>query len=92
MSTCIDTANGYDNLNSNYEPAPNTEYVRTILEKCLYCSHMPYGVNRTCSMILTDQLYCLANNYCYFIQNRDVEIYVSNVKIEEFIEDDEFEV
>ena len=43
-------------------------------------------------MEIQDVLYCRANNHCYFIKNRDVAIYVSNVKVEEFIDDDEFTI
>ena len=91
MSTCIDTANRDENY-SGYEPPRHTEYIATIIEKCLYCSHLPFGTNQHCSMELHDQLYCLANNHCYFIKKNDVAIYVSNVKLEEFIEEQDFEV
>jgi hypothetical protein len=91
MSTCIDTANRDENY-TGHEPEPVVEYMATTISKCLYCVHMPYGDNQECSMEIQDVIYCMTNNHCYFKRNNDVAIYVSNVQVEEFVKEEDFEV
>lgn len=92
MSTCIDTGNIDDERSSSWKPTWNGMYVKTIIDPCLDCIHMPYGKNKECKLTTTEQIYCKINGHCFRKKNPNVALYVNVTQKDDFIEEKEFEV
>lgn len=68
------------------------KYVRTKLNACLDCKHMPYGKGGQCRLSISEQVQCKYNNHCYKEHNPDCAVYVTVEQKREFIKEEDFEI